>query len=248
MRDGGESELVAALRAQHAAWRSRPLVRELYREWFAEIAVRLSHVPGRSVELGAGIAQLSEIVPDVAPTDVEPTPWTTEVVDAERMPFAEGSVANLVLVDVYHHLASTGRFLSEAQRVLAPGGRVLVLDPYCSPVSRVGYGLFHHERVDLTAVPFADDESLGAHPLSSNQARATLELVRAGARLETLWPDLRVVETLLLALIAYPLSGGFTGRRLVPVAIGSFLRRSERRLTFVAPICAHRCLVVLERR
>ena len=71
----------------------------------------------------------------VVTTDVEPTPWADHVVDAERLPYGDGSLANLVLIDVFHHLADPAGFLDEASRTLAPGGRVVILDPYCSPVS-----------------------------------------------------------------------------------------------------------------
>lgn len=243
----GESGLVAALREQEARWGERPLVRTLYGEWFRAIAARLSGGPGASIELGAGIARLQEVAPQVVPTDVEPTPWATTVADAEQLPYADASLANLVLVDVYHHVPRTGRLLDEAARTLVPGGRLIVLDPYCSPVSNLAYRLGHHERTDLGAAPFADDPRSAADPLASNQARATLELFRADAELRRRWPELRLVERRRLALLAYPLSGGFGRRVLVPERVGRGLLRLERRLGVLAPLLAFRCLVVLER-
>ena len=115
------SALVEALREQKRAWECRPLVRALYTEWYGAIAVRLSGVPGDSVELGSGIATLQSVCPHVRPTDVEPTSWTDEVVDALALPYEDASLANLVLVDVFHHLPRPAAFLDEATRVLAPG-------------------------------------------------------------------------------------------------------------------------------
>ena len=86
------SPLVEALCVQERAWRERPLVRSLYEEWYRAIAHRLSTVPGDSVELGSGISTLQRICPAVVPTDVEPTPWASEVVDAEALPL-RGRVA-----------------------------------------------------------------------------------------------------------------------------------------------------------
>lgn len=242
------SPLVEALRVQERAWAERPLVRSLYDEWYRAIGERLSSVPGDSVELGSGIATLRRVCPEVRPTDVEPTPWTEEVVDAESLPFADGSLANLVLVDVFHHLARPAVFLDEAARALAGGGRVVVLDPYCSPLSTLAYRAFHHERTDLGASPFGDDESIQADPLASNQARATLAFFRHADELARRWPALALVERARLALLAYPLSGGFTGHPLVPVGVGRGLQRAERRLSFLSRLLAFRCLVVLERR
>jgi SAM-dependent methyltransferase len=239
--------LVDALRGQEASWNARPLVRSLYVGWFQQICAALSPVDGRSIELGSGIATLPETCPRVEPTDVAPTPWASEVVDAEALPYDDGALANLVLVDVFHHLARPARFFDEAARTLAPGGRIVVLDPYCSAVSTRAFKRFHHERTDLSAAPFDDDASIADEPLASNQARATLAFFRHADELAERWPVFRIVERRRLAVLAYPLSGGFTGRRLVPTVLGRGLARVEGVLGFLAPLLAFRCLVVLER-
>ena len=240
-------ELQSTLQSQVDAWNERPLVRRLYEEWYDAIGRRLSTIPGESVELGAGIGKLKERFPFVVATDVEPTPWAEQVVDAERLPFADGSLANLVLVDVFHHLADPAGFLDEARRTLAPGGRVVVLDPYCSPVSTVAYRAFHRERTDLSAPAFEAEETIAADPLASNQARTTLVFFRRVAEFRRGWPDLRIVERQRLASVVYPLSGGFSGLRLAPDAAYRPLSALERALAPLAPLLAFRCLVVLER-
>lgn len=243
-----DARLVAALREQERSWESRPLLRALYEQWFRSICGALSSVPGRSVELGAGIGMLARTCPTVEPTDVASTPWASEVADAESLPYTDGSLANLVLVDVFHHLARPARFLDEATRALAPGGRLVVLDPYCSPISTVAYRLFHHERTDLHAGPFADDPSVADDPLASNQARATLVFFRHADELARRWPQLAFYRRERFALLAYPLSGGFTGRQLVPGRLGLAVARAENTLGPLAKLLAFRCLAVLERR
>ncbi len=239
--------LVAALLEQEAAWEARPLVRELYRSWFADVARSLAGVAGPSIELGSGIGKLRESIPDIVLTDVEPTPWASQVVDGTRLPFRNESVANLVLVDVYHHLASTSRFFDEADRVLAPGGRVVVVDPYCSWLSSRAYRRLHHEVTDLGAPPFVDDPDVERDPLASNQARATLELFGPTATFAARWPRLRILRRARFAYLAYPLSGGFGRRAFVPTPVGRALLRVEPLLGRLGAIAAFRCLVVLER-
>jgi SAM-dependent methyltransferase len=239
--------LVETLAEQEQAWNERPLLRSLYREWFESIAARMASVPGVSVELGSGISHFRDVYPSVVTTDVEPTPWTSRVADAANLPFEDGEVANLVLVDVFHHLARPSRFLDEAVRVLAPGGRVIVLDPYCSPVSTRLYRRFHHERTDLRAEPFADDDAIEGAPLASNQARATLAFFHGSDELAAQWPLLTLLERRRLALLAYPLSGGFSRRPLVSDGVGRALHRAEGALAWAEPLLAFRCLVVLER-
>lgn len=239
--------LAEELQAQDEAWRDRPLLRSLYRRWFRQVASELSPAAGPTIELGAGIGKFKEVVPQAIATDVEETPWADEVVDAEALPYEDASVANLVLVDVLHHLPRPARFFDEARRVLLPGGRVVVVDPYCSPVAAWAYRRFHHERTDLAAPPFEHDPVVGASPMASNQARATLVFFRSAREFERRWPELAIVERRRFSLLAYPLSGGFSRRQLVPTAVGSAIAAAERLLAPLAPILAFRCLVVLER-
>lgn len=240
--------LVEELREQERAWEARPLLRRLYRGWFAELAAALAPVEGPTVELGSGIGKLREVIPELATTDVEPTPWADRVVDAEALPYADGQVANLVLVDVFHHLARPTRFFDEAVRVLAPGGRLLVLDPYCSTLSTLAFRWFHHERTDLDVDAFEDDVTVAETPMASNQARATLAFFREPGAVVDRWPALRVVRRKRLAHVLYPLSGGFSRRPLVPAVLYRPLAALDRALAPLGPLLAFRCLVVLERR
>ena len=239
--------LADELAAQRAAWETRPLLRKIYRDWFRLIETRLAGVPGPTIELGSGIGTLAEVVPRVERTDVEPTPWSERVVDAEALPYEDATVANLVLVDVFHHLPRPGRFLDEARRALAPGGRVVMLEPYCSPLSALGYRL-HHERLELDASGFAEDPVTARSPMEANLAQTTLAFFRQTGELRRRWPELELAERRLLSLFLYPLSGGFSRRQLVPDRLYGPLAALERLLSPLAPLAAWRCLIVLARR
>jgi SAM-dependent methyltransferase len=237
--------LAESLREHERAWEARPLLRHIYREWFALLASRLSTVPGATIELGSGIGQLRAAIPELVTTDVEPTPWADRVVDAEALPYDDGELANVVMLDVYHHLPRPAAFLDEARRALAPGGRVVMLEPYCSPLSSLAYRL-HHERLELDADGFAESDS--TDPLDANLAQTTLAFYRQRDEYGRRWPELPLVEDRLLSLLVYPLSGGFTRRPLLPAAAYRPLSAAERVLSPLLPLAAFRCLVVLERR
>jgi SAM-dependent methyltransferase len=238
--------LVDTLLEHERAWNERPLLRRVYEEWFALLASRLSSVEGATIELGSGIGRLREFVPQLVTSDVEATPWADEIVDAEALPFADGDVANIVMLDVFHHLPKPAAFLDEATRALAPAGRVVMLEPYVSRVSGLAYRL-HHERLELDGDGFAESDS--ADPLDANLAQTTLAFFRQRPEYERRWPELPIVEERLLSLLVYPLSGGFTRRPLLPAALYRPLSALEHALEpLVARFAAFRCLVVLERQ
>jgi hypothetical protein len=62
------------------------------------------------------------------------------------------------------------------------------------------------------------------------------------------WPELKVAERRRLALLLYPLSGGFTKRPVLPRLLWRPVEVIERVLAGLAPLLAFRCLVVLRRR
>jgi SAM-dependent methyltransferase len=234
--------------AEHeSAWRTKGLLRRVYGDWYRLIASRLSSVPGETVELGSGIGRIKEAIPSAVTTDVEPTPWADRVVDAEQLPFEAGSVANLVLLDVFHHLARPAAFLAEATRVLPRGGRIVLLEPYCSPLSTIAYRHVHHEDIDLEAAPLAEDDSLADSPWTANLGRSTLAFFRNPTELAARFPQLELVERRRLSLFVYVLSGGYSRRPLAPGALYRPLAAAERLLAPLLPLAAFRCLVVLER-
>jgi SAM-dependent methyltransferase len=242
------SDLVATLREQEQAWEERPLVRRLYREWYRALVERLSGVDGISVELGSGIGRLREVAGTrVVLTDVEQTPWSDKAVDALHLPYADGSLANIVMLDVFHHLADPALFLDEVERTLASGGRLVMIEPYCSPVSTPLYRGFHQERTDTSADPFAPDPEIAEAAFDSNQALPTLVFFRRLSELHPRWSKLRVIERKRFAFLLYPLSGGFTRRPLLPTPLYPVARLIERALSPLAPLLAFRCLVVLEK-
>ena len=153
-----------------------------------------------------------------------------------------------MLIDVFHHIPRPAAFLDEARRVLTTGGRAVILDPYCSPLSYRAYRRFHDERTDLSAPAFAHDAAAAAAPMASNQARATLVFFRERDEFERRWPELAIVTRRLLSLLAYPLSGGLSKRPLVSQRLGRPLLALEKALLPLAPLMAFRCLVTLERR
>ena len=231
-------------------WESKPALRAVYADYYRRMQSWCPPGASAVVEIGAGSGNLKEFFVDVVATDVVAGEWLDAVADAQALPFADGSLDAVVGVDVLHHLERPARFLAEAQRLLRPGGRVVLVEPAITPVSRLVFRLGHPEPVVMGVDPLADGSpTAGKHPMDSNQALPTLLAGRDRARLEARFPALRVVNAETLSLLAYPLSGGFRRWCLVPSAlVGPLLRlegRLERRLGRFA---GFRLLLVLERK
>lgn len=244
MMPGAIRETVSEHRA---IWQSKPVLRSIYNDLFRQI--ERWTVPGPTVELGAGSGNFKEFLPRAFSVDLQPAPWLDAVADAHRLPFRNGSVFNLVLVDVIHHLAEPGRFLGEAQRVLAPSGRLVLVEPAVTPGSFLFYRFLHHERLDFSADPFgAVDEKARRNPYDGNQAVPTLLFGERRDRLAAVAPLLRLRYKGFLSLFAYPLSGGFRRFCLVPRGlVDPLLRLEARLLPALGRWMAFRMCVVLER-
>lgn len=234
------------LREQLAAWNGKPVLRKLYTDWFRRIKSWLPEGP--TLEVGAGIGKLKEFVPGIATLDIEPTPWTDLAGDAQCLPVKDGALAGLVLFDVLHHLPHPVRFFHEAFRALRPGGRVVIMEPYVSALSYPVYRFLHPEKVDTGCNPYdAENELCSDTPFDSNQAVATVMFYRRPERFASQFPGFSIAVRERLALLGYPLTGGFGGRALAPDWLIERIADCEERCAFLAPLMAFRTFIVLEK-
>ncbi len=255
------------LQQRAIAWKHRPVLRLVYRQYFsqmaAEFVVRSDRGPnrhGRVVEIGGGAGHFKEFYPDVVVTDLVPNEFIDLAVDALRLPFADQSVDNLVLQDVIHHLPLPLRFFAEAQRVLTPGGRLVMTEPYISAVSGICYRTSHPEPVNMQSAIFADEAAqssgaaasdpipiIGEGPFASNQAVPTLLFFKHWAEFQKRFPQFVLKRRQTHSMMLYPLSGGFSGPVLMPHFAAHAAQKFERLLAPLARWLAFRMLIVLEK-
>ncbi len=237
------------IQANRLAWERKPQLRAVYRGFHELIASRLDRsVPGKIVELGSGMGSIKEAIPDCITTDLFPNPWLDRQENAYRLSFADGAVSNLILFDVWHHLRYPGTALREFQRVLAPGGRVIVFDPAMSCAGLVIYGLFHHEPLGMR-LPVTWDAPAGFKPEDSDyfaaQGAATRILWRREAPERLAGWD--IAEATPLPSFEYFATGGFSGPQVGGPGLFRFWRRLDGALARWPYIFAARLLVVLKR-
>ena len=213
----------------------------LYREIYGRYASCLSHCPrgGLAVELGSGSGFTKECVPEILTTDILPYPSVDRVVDATRMPFRDGELRGLFLLNTFHHIPDVETFLSEAVRCLQPNGRVLIVDQYPGWPARWIFKYLHHEPFDPKASSWSFD-SRG--PLSgANGALCWIVFCRDRQRFADKYPQLRIERFERHTPFRYWLIGGLKPWSLLPRCLFSTASRMDR---FLARLLQGSCSFV----
>jgi len=223
-------------------WAVRPELRAVYHEWFGQL---LERVRGLTpvVEVGAGPGFFKEFAPHLISTDVLPNPWVDISCDASLLPFRAGSVGALVMVDTLHHLPAPVEFIGEAIRVLQPGGRLAMLEPWITPGSYLLYRFLHHEEcrlgVDL-ARPF---DGLNKKAFDGNAAIPFALLKHFKTRPYPL--TLILAET--FVGLPYLLTFGFKRSRPLPGVLLRLARVVEALTSPIRKLAASRIVAVWEK-
>lgn len=239
---------LALLDAHRHLWQQKPVLRKIYERYYQEIVSCCT--AGRTLEIGGGSGNLKSYLPDIITIDIQYAAWLDAVADAHRLPFDSGTLDNIVMFDVLHHLERPHLFFSEASRTLKSGGRIITMEPGITPVSRLFYSLFHPEPVRMNEDPLESGElSPERDPWDSNQGIPTLLFKRNALRFEKAFPELKLRDVKWRGLFAYPLSGGFRPWSLVPERLVDPLLDFENHLLPVfGPLMAFRLLTVIEKR
>lgn len=239
--------MIDALADYRSVWDRKPSLRVVYDDFYDRIAACCR--PGRTLEIGGGIGNLKQKIDDVLATDVQFAPWLDCIADAQRLPFAAGSLDNIVMVDVLHHVQFPLMFFREADRVLRTHGRVIMVEPAITWLSTLFYRLLHPEPVIMSADPLiSGSPDPKRDPYAANQAIPTLIATRDRMRFHRLFPHLRIVRTEWFSLAAYPLTGGFKPWSLLTERLARALLAAERRIEpLVGRAISFRMLLVIEK-
>ena len=194
---------------------SKPFLKKVYEEWYALITKGLLDIPdGDVLEIGSGGGFFKDVFPSVITSDIMLLSCCDRCIDALDLPFDDESLSAITMVNVFHHLPDCARFLSEAQRTLKDGGKIVMVEPSNSFWSRIIYKNLHHEPFDTETVTWKI-ESIG--PLSgANGALPWIVFRRDIQILTTNYPQLQIKTLSYLFPFSYLLSGGVSMKALIP--------------------------------
>ena len=234
------------LRQSQSKWRDSAALRAVYENIFRDMAARRSE--GSSLELGSGIGVAAKIIPELVTSDVIKTEYVARAVSAYEIPPEDWG--NLMAMDTLHHLQRPMEFLASAAKALRPAGRVILMEPAGTWWGRIFYRFFHHEPCLPAQIlpPFefpADDNGEFAN-MGMGQGLLKCERREFEAKLATL--GLKVVAVDYRDLLAYPATGGFSNRAILPAGCLKVLMSIEQILPqFLTRVFALRMVIVLER-
>jgi len=204
--------------ARREIWQRKPQIRLVYERWVRRLR---SHLPkqGPIIEVGSGSGVLEGLLPEVIRTDVIRLPWTHCALDCMHMPFLDSSVGAIIGLDLLHHVAEPHAFLHEAARILRPGGRLLFIEPFITPVSYAGYRILHHEGMDLRRYHARGEPgeiAPGKDPWEGNLAMANLVFQRDLRRWGELQPSLAIRQRYIFSFFDFQMAAGFKPYAYVP--------------------------------
>ncbi len=239
-------------------WQKKPILQAIYREFHRLIAAQLSGLAQPLIaELGSGIGNIKEVIPDCLRTDLFPNPWLDQVENAYQLSFEDGTVSDLILFDVFHHLHYPGTALQEFSRVLRspesatgrPGGRVIIFDPCISWLGALVYGAFHPEPVAYRAPIFWDaPQGWSATQADYYAAQGNATRIFFGRERSELPANWNVVHRERFSAVAYVASGGYSKPQYYPDSLYPALRALEGAFDLFPALFATRLLVVLEKK
>lgn len=208
----------------------------LFRHYVAVYTRLVSFVPKGNeavVEVGSGSGIIDFVDDSVIKTDVFCSGIHDLCTDARSLPFAANSIRALILKDTLHHVPDVEVFFREAQRVLVPKGRVIVMEPYWGKLASFVYRRFHPEPFDVHARSWVFPDE---NRFCSNQALLFLLLRRDRQLFEELFSDFSIEEIGACVGPSFAISGGLYGR--LPIRSSFLLRlhgweeRQGRKLDF----------------
>ena len=248
------SEGSARLAEHRRIWEKKPVLSRVYAVWF-DALLRSLPPRARVVEIGAGPGFLSAYARGRASgltwvaSELLETPWNDVVADGLQLPFGAGSFDAVVGLDLVHHLARPASFFAEAARVLRPGGRIAVIEPWVSPFSYPIYRWLHQEGCTLGLDPwdpFGRDAASDKDPFRGDAA-VLRRLVKDTPPAR--WRELGFSPPAVARMngFAYLLSLGFREASLLPGPLAGVLMKADRALHPLSPFAGMRALAVWEK-
>ena len=228
--------------------RQNALLEEIYNDVYTKLAAEVP--PGeypRLLELGSGGGFFRDFAPHAITSECAPVAGLDRVVDACRITehFEESSLDAIAAFDVFHHLPDVTGFLRGASRVLRPGGRIALVEPWFTPLGQWFYRWIHNEPSILDA----DDWNIvGEGRIGGANSRLPTSVFRdSDERFAREFPKLKIVKREPFHKWLYFVSGGLRFNTHVPRALAKRLVWLDQRVAQGNQLFGLFALIVVDR-
>ena len=206
---------------------------------------------GIEIELGAGVGFLKEKRKNIIATDIRKSKKIDKFLNAQKMNLNANSVSTIYAINVFHHLSDPNLFFSEAIRVLAEGGGVILIEPHNGFSSSLIHKHLHkNEKFDVHQKSWSNHKIKG--PLSgANQALSYIIFERDKEKFIGLYGgELEIrFKGYINNYLRYFFSGGLNFRQLSPNFLLPLLRLIELLLIpFSRFLSLHEVIVLVKKR
>jgi SAM-dependent methyltransferase len=205
---------------------SKNFLKKIYVDWYQNFIDEAKKNPnGKYLEIGSGGGFLKDLLPNVITSDIMPLPHVEMELSAEKLPFKDNELDGIFMVNVLHHIPHPFMFFKEAERTLKKGGKIIMVEPAMTPISKFIYKNFHHEP----CLPDAGWEIESTGPLSgANEAIPYIYMIRDRKKFEQEFPSLKIEYIKKHTAFLYTVSGGVSRKCLVPEWSYGFWKLAEQ--------------------
>jgi len=210
----------------------KTFLRKLCTKWYTWMERELEQLPeGLLIELGSGGGFFKDFVPKAICSDILDLPSNDVTFSALEMPFEDASVSGIFMVNTFHHIPDSDKFLSEAERVLKNDGIIMMIEPANSCWGRYIYRNFHHEPFE----PSGNWTIPVSSPMSgANGALPWIVFERDKTVFTDKYPSFEILEINYHTPLLYLLSGGVSFRQLFPGFFYGFFHLLDRLMSGIS--------------
>lgn len=220
--------------------REKPFLRLLYERYYSEFLHAHAASPaGTRLEIGSGGGFLMDLLPGLITVDLRPGTHVSITASALELPFGDNKVGAVFMLNTLHHLPDPYRFFNETRRILKPGGRCVMIEPFVSPVSKSILTHLHHEPFNPESVSWTS--RVKGPQAGANMALPWIIFIRDRKRFERLYPELKIIRTDPHTILLYVVSGGVSMKALLPQCCFKPLAWVEKRL---GPLKPYLCIMM----
>lgn len=249
LADDGSVDSPEAITVHRRIIETKSIMRSVYRFWYEQFlpSVKATRaVSGRMIEVGCGASHLEKYIPDIIKTDCVAHANIHQVVDACRLPYESDSLRCIFVLNALHHFERPALFLSEAERCLKKGGRLVITEPSNSPIQKFMIKKFHpYEYFDESVTDWVNTPH--GRLSMANNALPWIIFERDRPRLRELFPRLRMLDCYRHTYMIYFASGGMSYKAFLPGLLLPFIWLAEKAGQYFFPRWGTEMTVVMQK-